>query len=127
MPPIAETSAIAEPDTPPVRFTFSTDLLPARDRFDFMREEIAARHLNYDVVNHSGPDYRGVIEASLAGDVTVGYLYGSPAKWERTKRALAEEAYALYESFRPSIPAGKRGWGAAGVLDLGRVRALAKE
>lgn len=44
----------------------------------------------------------------------------------RTKKALAEEAYALYESFRPSIPAGKRGWGAAGVLDLERVRALAE-
>ena len=45
----------------------------------------------------------------------------------RTKKALAEEAYALYESFRPSIPAGKKGWGAAGVLDLERVRALGKE
>ena len=39
---------------------------------------------------------------------------------------LAQEAYGLYEAFRPTVPAGRRGWGAAGVLDLNRLRALAK-
>lgn len=39
---------------------------------------------------------------------------------------LAEEAFHLYEAFRPRIPAGRRGWGAAGVLDLDRIRALAE-
>lgn len=43
----------------------------------------------------------------------------------RTPAALATEAYALYEAFRPEIPAGVRGWGAAGVLDLALVRRLA--
>ncbi len=38
---------------------------------------------------------------------------------------LAERAYSLYEAFRPSIPAGKKGWGAAGELDLNRIRSLA--
>jgi len=38
---------------------------------------------------------------------------------------LAEKAYGLYERFRPSIPPGKRGWGAAGSLDLDLVRSLA--
>ena len=37
---------------------------------------------------------------------------------------LAERAYGLYEEFRPEVPAGRRGWGAAGVLDLDRVIAL---
>ena len=32
---------------------------------------------------------------------------------------LAERAFGLYEKFRPEIPAGVRGWGAAGKLDLG--------
>jgi len=41
------------------------------------------------------------------------------------REELAERAFALYEAFRPSIPAGTRGWGARGTLDLGRVRALA--
>jgi len=43
----------------------------------------------------------------------------------RGPAVIASEAYALYEDFRPDIPAGQRGWGAMGVLDLDRVRALA--
>ncbi len=39
---------------------------------------------------------------------------------------LEKRAFGLYEQFRPSIPAGVRGWGAAGELDLALVRALAK-
>jgi hypothetical protein len=38
---------------------------------------------------------------------------------------LAGRAYALYEAFRPQIPEGQKGWGAAGELDLDGVRALA--
>lgn len=38
---------------------------------------------------------------------------------------LAGQAFAMYEEFRPAIPAGVRGWGAKGVLDLARVTALA--
>ena len=39
---------------------------------------------------------------------------------------LAAQAYALYEQFRPDIPEGKPGWGAAGPLDLDDIRALAE-
>jgi hypothetical protein len=39
---------------------------------------------------------------------------------------LARRAYDLYEQFRPEIPAGARGWGAYGELDLGRIRSLAR-
>lgn len=38
---------------------------------------------------------------------------------------LAERAYSLYEAFRPEVPPGVKGWGAAGVLDLEAIRALA--
>ncbi|MDI7275112.1 MAG: hypothetical protein QME94_03955 [Anaerolineae bacterium] len=38
---------------------------------------------------------------------------------------LATMAYALYERFRPVIPAGEKGWGAKGELDLDFLRALA--
>ena len=41
------------------------------------------------------------------------------------KDDLAMSAFSLYESFRPRIPAGVRGWGAKGVLDLAAIRALA--
>ncbi len=37
---------------------------------------------------------------------------------------LADEAYPLYEEFRPAIPPGKRGWGAKGDLDLNLIRSL---
>jgi hypothetical protein len=39
---------------------------------------------------------------------------------------LAEHAFALYEKFRPAIPPGLRGWGAAGPLDLDLIRSLAR-
>jgi hypothetical protein len=42
------------------------------------------------------------------------------------KTQLADTAYELYELFRPAIPAGKKGWGAAGKLDLERIRSLAR-
>jgi hypothetical protein len=37
---------------------------------------------------------------------------------------LADWAFRLYEQFRPIIPGGKAGWGAAGDLDLDKIRAL---
>ena len=40
---------------------------------------------------------------------------------------LADEAYALYERFRPSVPEGTRGWGAAGELHLDQIRSLARQ
>jgi hypothetical protein len=41
-------------------------------------------------------------------------------------KELAEECYRLYERFRPEIPAGKKGWGAAGNLDLGLIERLGR-
>jgi len=41
-------------------------------------------------------------------------------------RELEEIAFSLYEQFRPKIPPGVKGWGAAGVLDLTLIRKLAK-
>jgi hypothetical protein len=39
---------------------------------------------------------------------------------------LNRRGFALYEAFRPAIPAGARGWGAAGELDLDRIISLAR-
>jgi len=44
----------------------------------------------------------------------------------RAPAVLAREAYALYEKFRPPVPAGVRGWGAAGTLDLKAIERLAR-
>ncbi|MGE3541304.1 MAG: hypothetical protein AB7N91_28200 [Candidatus Tectimicrobiota bacterium] len=43
----------------------------------------------------------------------------------RSPDVLAAEAYALYERFRPAIPAGTRGWGASGPLHLAAIHQLA--
>ena len=40
---------------------------------------------------------------------------------------LRTYAFSLYEEFRPAIPAGERGWGAKGDLDIDRIRSLALE
>jgi hypothetical protein len=40
---------------------------------------------------------------------------------------LATRAFTLYERFRPAVPEGTRGWGAKGVLDLGRLARLARD
>ena len=45
----------------------------------------------------------------------------------RKPEALAEEGFRLYEAFRPSIPAGTRGWGAKGELSLEKIEGLARE
>src|ERR1022692_2534637 len=45
----------------------------------------------------------------------------------RDAEELAAGAYGLYEQFRPAIPAGESGWGAAGTLSLATIRKLAKE
>lgn len=42
-------------------------------------------------------------------------------------KELADSAYGLYEQFRPDIPAGTRGWGARGELDLTFIRSLARK
>src|SRR3954467_10287789 len=39
---------------------------------------------------------------------------------------LSRRGFALYEAFRPDIPSGARGWGAAGELDLDRITGLAR-
>jgi hypothetical protein len=40
---------------------------------------------------------------------------------------IEARSYALYERFRPAIPAGRAGWGAKGVLDVKRMRAMAAD
>ena len=40
-------------------------------------------------------------------------------------KELKDQAYSLYEKFRPEIPGGTAGWGAKGKLDLNLIRSLA--
>lgn len=40
---------------------------------------------------------------------------------------LKDNAFSLYERFRPAIPEGVTGWGAKGALDLSRIESLAPQ
>ena len=40
---------------------------------------------------------------------------------------LSTNAFGLHEDFRPAIPAGVKGWGAKGNLDIDRIRSMAME
>lgn len=42
----------------------------------------------------------------------------------REAARLNEEAFGLYEKFRPSVPQGQAGWGKKGTLSLGSIRDL---
>lgn len=89
---------------------------------------------------HTGQGVRALDEEKPADPASVKqYLEGKfkdalPDVYEAMKtladayppRKLAVEAYHLYEQFRPAVPAGQRGWGAAGVLDLDAIRGLAR-
>jgi hypothetical protein len=42
----------------------------------------------------------------------------------RSVDVLSEEAFSLYEQFRPGVPTGESGWGAKGTLSLGKIAML---
>ena len=42
----------------------------------------------------------------------------------RSVDVLADEAFHLYEQFRPAVPAGEAGWGAKGTLSLAKIGAV---
>ena len=45
----------------------------------------------------------------------------------RTPEVLADEAFRLYEAFRPGVPAGESGWGAKGRLSLRKIEGMAEK
>jgi hypothetical protein len=38
-----------------------------------------------------------------------------------------DEAFRLYERFRPGVPAGESGWGAKGTLSLEKIQTMAEK
>jgi hypothetical protein len=57
-----------------------------------------------------------------------GAVYAAIVKLARSRppAKLANEAFHLYEEFRPTIPAGVAGWREASVLDLDKIDRLAE-
>ena len=74
----------------PSRFFFSTDDVPKAARFEVFRDEIVTRHVKFDLANLDAEDFKGVIDARVAGDIVIARNYGSPAVWQRSKSALCD-------------------------------------
>lgn len=86
------------------------DGLRAVSKGEIAKPESVARHLAGKFGDQSEPARAAMhrLAASLSVD------------------ELNEQAFHLYEQFRPEVPADEKGWGARGVLDLARIEALAK-
>lgn len=81
-----------------------------------------------------GKDQKAVTPESVDKYLTSKFAEGLPAvraamtqlAKSRSPEVLAEEAFRLYEAFRPGIPAGESGWGAKGTLSLRKIERLAR-
>ena len=67
------------------------------------------------------------LEGKFAGTLDEVSLVMTELARSMTPSMLAASAYSLYERFRPAVPPGQKGWGAAGTLDLDLIRRLTKQ
>lgn len=94
--------------------------VPASNTDDGIRAVQKGRPIDPDSVRH-------YLENKFGDDLkAVRSAMQKLAKAYKSQQ-LGHDAFSLYERFRPEIPAGKKGWGAKGDLDLGLVGRLAKE
>jgi hypothetical protein len=59
-----------------------------------------------------GDEYDGVKDVFVHG----------LGRWKGIEGELGEQAFGMYEEFRPTVPKGEKGWGRKGVLDLDAVK-----
>ena len=84
-------AAFAWPAPVAERLVVSTDAVPQRDRFDFYVEEVAGRHMKFDVSRPvSREPFNGRLEAAAAGDVFVSRVISAKAHYERSRIAIAD-------------------------------------
>jgi hypothetical protein len=104
--------------------TFLVEILgrtvPATNTEDGIRATIKGKPISADGVER-------YLEGKFGDDLgRVQKVLQALAKAYKPKE-LAVAAYHLYEQFRPQIPAGVRGWGAVGDLDLSLIESMAKQ
>jgi AraC-like DNA-binding protein len=69
-----------------MRFKFSTDSLPPEERFEAFRDNLARRLFQFDMLNRSVQPYLGVIDMTMAGQVSFGQVRGSAARFVRAEK-----------------------------------------
>ena len=93
--------------------------LPAKNTKEGIRAVTRDQPIDSDKV-------RKYLESKFGEDLTAARTAMSQLAKTFKPKELQEHARSLYEQFRPTIPKGKKGWGAKGILDLALVRSLAK-
>lgn len=104
------------------------------ERFEVFGMKLPGKRLENGLrpaVQNGKPIYPNVVSAYLHRASGVDF---DPVKaaMEELARAIpsdkiGNEAYHLYEKFRPQVQDGRKGWGAKGVLDLNLIQHLAQE
>jgi hypothetical protein len=93
--------------------------VPATNTDDGIRAVQKGRPIDPDSVRH-------YLESKFGDDLKAVRSAMQKLTKAYKPQQLGHDAYSLYESFRPDIPAGKKGWGAKGDLNLGLIGRLAK-
>jgi AraC-like DNA-binding protein len=77
------------------RLLFSTDSLPARDRFPAFCEEVVRRHTGLDFVKRDKSEFRGAVEMKRAGAVDIGSIATTPVDSVRSPNLVRDGDDAL--------------------------------
>jgi hypothetical protein len=86
-----------------------------------VEEKGALRALDYDKAA-SPKAAAGYVERALGEDLAAVRQEMENLAGSMEPEELNRVGFRLYEHFRPEVPAGAKGWGAKGVLDLGKIR-----
>jgi len=87
-----------------------------------VEEKGALRALDHDKAA-SPKAAAGYVERALGEDLAAVRKAMEDLASSIEAEELNRVGFRLYEHFRPEVPAGAKGWGAKGVLDLGKIRA----
>ena len=88
-PPPPEVSSVMA-DQPSRLFSFSTDMLPARERFDMFREEMAHQVARLDVRGADKQSFYAHFKYARLGNLNCGAVDVSPASYGRTSDLTAD-------------------------------------
>ena len=93
--------------------------VPATNTDDGIRVVQEGRPIDPDSVRH-------YLDNKFGDDLKAVRLAMQKLAKAYKPQQLGHDAYSLYDRFRPEIPAGKKGWGAKGDLDLELIEQMAK-
>ena len=98
------------------------------------RQTVRLLGRNIPVTDHNGSQFaldgdkaaapgqaRTYVEKALGGHLTAVRRAMDALARSLPPEELNRVAFRLYEQFRPEVPAGVKGWGAKGILDLSRI------